>query len=71
MPNHQCHPVIIVIQKNYSTTAVIRGSQRSEDILQWQSEKIDKSILLLSVEELQIINDAYFERIDDIINKYL
>lgn len=54
-----------------STTAEIVGSDRSQNILDWQSEKIDKSILLLSVEELRIINDAYFERIDDIINKYL
>ncbi len=54
-----------------STTAIIRGSERSQNILDWQSDKIDKSILLLSVEELRIVNDAYFERIDDILNKYI
>lgn len=54
-----------------STTVEIVGSQRSQTILDGQSDKLGKSLLLLSVDELQTINNAYFERIDDIINKYL
>ena len=53
-----------------STTVEIRGSERSQLILDGQSDKLGKSLLLLSEEELQIINEAYFERIDDILNKY-
>ncbi len=62
----------VIIGNNLSSTTVeIVGTPRSQLILDSQSEKLGKSILLLSVDELQKINDAYFERIDDIINKYL
>ena len=54
-----------------TTTAEITASDYSQLILDAQSDRIGKSILLLSVKELQLINDAYFERAVNIIRKYI
>lgn len=54
-----------------TTTAEIVASDYAQTILDAQSDRVDKSILLLSVDELRIINDAYFERAVNIIRKYI
>ena len=54
-----------------TTTVQIAGSDYAETILNGQSDRLGKSILLLSESEQQILNDANAERINNILNKYL
>lgn len=54
-----------------STTVIIGGmTQRSKDILEWQSEAKGE-IIALNEQELQFVVEAQAERIIDVIRRYL